>query len=201
MNLAERLKRVRENLGYTQKEMAKAINTNAQTWQIYETGKSVPGGKVLISIARLGFNVNWVLTGEGKMKNEAKTSEEEDTFFQIPFRDALQIDVTRAIIELIPGVDQEAAKKYAFLCLEAMNVLGKGREAVPPIYYTRKIVKLVQGLYDFYESGEDDKDLGVMTSRITKLMDKIATKGKEKADTNEEDMEKILKMVDNIKED
>lgn len=61
---------VRESLGYTQKEMAKALDTNPQTWQVYEAGKSVPGGNVLEVLARLGFNVNWILTGIGQMKSE-----------------------------------------------------------------------------------------------------------------------------------
>lgn len=65
--LAERLKQARESLGYTQKEMAKAVSVVFQTWQVYEAGKSVPGGNVLEALARLGFNVNWLLTGEGEM--------------------------------------------------------------------------------------------------------------------------------------
>lgn len=68
MSLSDRLKRVRESLGYTQKEMAKAISTNPQTWQVYEAGKSVPGGNVLEALARMGFNVNWILTGNGPIR-------------------------------------------------------------------------------------------------------------------------------------
>lgn len=75
MNLGERLKTARESLGYTQKEMAIAINTNPQTWQVYETGKSIPGGKVLEALALMGFNVNWLLTGKGKMKHEEGVTE------------------------------------------------------------------------------------------------------------------------------
>lgn len=71
MNLADRLKQVREQLGFTQKEMAKAISTNPQTWQVYEAGKSVPGGNVLEALARMGFNVNWILTGEGVMHRDS----------------------------------------------------------------------------------------------------------------------------------
>lgn len=65
MSLAVRLKKVREELRYTQKEMAKAVSVSVQMWQAYEAGRSVPGGNVLESLARLGFNVNWLLTGEG----------------------------------------------------------------------------------------------------------------------------------------
>lgn len=68
MNLAERLKQARESLSYTQKEMAKAASVTLQTWQVYEAGKSVPGGNVLEALARMGFNVNWILTGLGSMR-------------------------------------------------------------------------------------------------------------------------------------
>ncbi|HEY6872918.1 MAG TPA: helix-turn-helix transcriptional regulator [Geobacteraceae bacterium] len=68
MNLAERLKWARESRGYTQKEMAKDASVTLQTWQVYEAGKSVPGGNVLEALARMGFNVNWLLTGVGPRK-------------------------------------------------------------------------------------------------------------------------------------
>lgn len=74
MTLAERLKMARELLGYTQKEMAKKINTNVQTWQVYEAGSSVPGGKVLESLVRLGLNVNWILTGKGEMTLDSENN-------------------------------------------------------------------------------------------------------------------------------
>ncbi|OGU18147.1 MAG: hypothetical protein A2076_06030 [Geobacteraceae bacterium GWC2_53_11] len=68
MNLGERLKTARESLGLSQKAIAESIDTNPQTWRIYEAGKSVPGGNVLEALARMGFNVNWLLTGEGPMR-------------------------------------------------------------------------------------------------------------------------------------
>jgi phage repressor protein C with HTH and peptisase S24 domain len=47
--------------------MAELINISYKGWQGYESGDNVPGGNVLQSIARLGFNINWLLTGEGPM--------------------------------------------------------------------------------------------------------------------------------------
>ena len=71
MTLAERLKAARESIGYTQREMAKAINSNSvQTWQVYEAGSSIPGGKVLEALSRMGFSVDWLLTGTGTMKRD-----------------------------------------------------------------------------------------------------------------------------------
>ncbi len=48
--------------------MASLINMSYKGWQQYESGDSIPGGKVLQSLANLGFSVNWILTGEGEMR-------------------------------------------------------------------------------------------------------------------------------------
>lgn len=66
-NLGERLKKTREFLQLSQKEMGKKASVSLQMWQAYEAGKSVPGGKVLEALSLIGFNVNWLLTGEGEM--------------------------------------------------------------------------------------------------------------------------------------
>lgn len=68
MGLAERIKIVRESLGMSQTAIAKAADSSLPSWQGYEAGKNVPGGKVLEALAHLGFNVNWILTGEGQMR-------------------------------------------------------------------------------------------------------------------------------------
>jgi transcriptional regulator with XRE-family HTH domain len=67
MSLSERLKKVRKTLRFSQKKMAKTINIATRTWQVYEEGGSVPGGKVYAALAKLGFNANWLLTGDGPM--------------------------------------------------------------------------------------------------------------------------------------
>lgn len=73
MRLAERLKLIREDLGYTQKVMANTLNCSLSALQFYEAGSSVPGGNVLEALARQGFNVNWILTGEEEMRRGERT--------------------------------------------------------------------------------------------------------------------------------
>src|SRR6266568_9453234 len=68
MDIATRFKVVRESLGHSQRDMAKALNSSLGALQSYESGKSVPGGNVLEALARMGFNVNWLLTGLGNMR-------------------------------------------------------------------------------------------------------------------------------------
>lgn len=68
MSLGERLKQLRESINFSQTKIAKEIGTNPQTWRVYEGNKSVPGGNVLEALARMGFNVNWILTGDGPIR-------------------------------------------------------------------------------------------------------------------------------------
>lgn len=61
--LAQRLKTVREEFGYTQQQMASAVGAKHRSWQDYESGRSIPGGRVLGGLAELGVDVYWLLTG------------------------------------------------------------------------------------------------------------------------------------------
>lgn len=65
--LSARLKIAREALGKTQKEMSSLLDLSANGWQPYERGTSIPGGKVIEGLAKLGLNLNWIMTGKGEM--------------------------------------------------------------------------------------------------------------------------------------
>ena len=67
MSLHDRLKIVREYLAKSQRDMSVTVGLGISVWRSYEIGSSFPGGKVFEALARLGFNVNWLLTGEGEM--------------------------------------------------------------------------------------------------------------------------------------
>lgn len=81
--LADRFKLARESLGLEQKEIAAKLDISHRSWQDYELGKSVPGGKVFESLVLLGFNANWLLSGEGPMKR-GEGSELPGGFVQVP---------------------------------------------------------------------------------------------------------------------
>ncbi len=74
MSVSERMKAVREGSDKNQREFAEILGISYPAIQSYETGKSVPGGNVLAAYANLGFNVNWILTGEGPMVLDVKDS-------------------------------------------------------------------------------------------------------------------------------
>ncbi|GEM_PF-3498178 len=47
--------------------MAALVGGHERSWQGYEKGDNLPGSEVLQALAKLGFNTNWILTGEGHM--------------------------------------------------------------------------------------------------------------------------------------
>ena len=65
--IGERMKAAREALGLTQAALAQAGGGSKPGVQDNEAGKSMPGGKVICGLVRLGINANWLLTGEVPM--------------------------------------------------------------------------------------------------------------------------------------
>ena len=68
MEPLDRLKKAREYLGKPQNEMANMLGINYRTYQNYETGRNDLGWDALKALTVLGFNANWILTGEGEMR-------------------------------------------------------------------------------------------------------------------------------------
>lgn len=65
--ISARLKIARTALALNQREFASKSGVGFSTYQKYELGMSVPGGDAIEGFVRLGFNANWLLTGEGPM--------------------------------------------------------------------------------------------------------------------------------------
>lgn len=73
MSLPDRLKEIRKDLGYSQAEMANHFGKILKTYQRCEQGKALPSIMFLVELAIIGYNVHWVVTGDGdKYKNEKK---------------------------------------------------------------------------------------------------------------------------------
>ncbi len=65
--MEERLKKIREDLKKTQKEMSAFLGLGEITWQNYERGISKPKLATMEKLALLGYNIAWVTTGHGNM--------------------------------------------------------------------------------------------------------------------------------------
>lgn len=65
--LSDRLKSIREYLGKSQTDMDHLLGLGKKSWQRNESGGHLPGSKALATLANKGFNINWLLSGEGLM--------------------------------------------------------------------------------------------------------------------------------------
>lgn len=68
--LSQTLKRLRENSGYTQQQIANALSVERSTYSYYETGKTTPDIKTLSKLAKI-FNVSLseILESEERKKS------------------------------------------------------------------------------------------------------------------------------------
>lgn len=133
MSLSERIKFVRGTLGYSQKEMAKAIKSSLPSVQGYEAGDSVPGGKVIEALVKLGFNANWLLTGEGSLKNE-------DVGYPLAegFKMASSAGVKAEGYILTSKTAQEALPSIDDLCILLRDIIETYEQMRPDRDYMRK---------------------------------------------------------------
>lgn len=70
--VAARIKAFRENRSLTQEAAAaKARGMPLPSYKDYEGGRRLPGAEALDSLAELGMNINWVLTGKGDMNSSS----------------------------------------------------------------------------------------------------------------------------------
>lgn len=107
LEISARLKVARTALALNQKDFASKSGVGFSTYQKYEMGLSVPGGEAIEGFVRMGFNANWLLTGEGPMLLSELLGE------------ALQESVAR----------EPAAAPYGFLLVPRYDVaasMGKG---------------------------------------------------------------------------
>lgn len=64
--LGERLKKVRNDKGYTRDQFAKLLGVSRATIQNYENGERSPSADYLVKYYQLfGTNLHWLLTGNG----------------------------------------------------------------------------------------------------------------------------------------
>ncbi|ENG6928990.1 helix-turn-helix transcriptional regulator [Escherichia coli] len=61
---ASRFKAERSRLSLKQAEVAALCGVSREMWGKYERGVAVPGGELLAAFARIGANVQFILTGE-----------------------------------------------------------------------------------------------------------------------------------------
>lgn len=72
-NYYKRLKLVRSELGVSQQKMAEILQIPFGTYRRYESGATDIPAEILLKVNQLGYNADWILTGEGIMRKEENT--------------------------------------------------------------------------------------------------------------------------------
>lgn len=77
MELHERLKSVRKELGLTQEALAKSLGIPKRTYIAYEYGENPIPDRLIVSISAVhGVNEDWLRTGDGEMFTPMTPDEE-----------------------------------------------------------------------------------------------------------------------------
>ncbi|CAO3372674.1 helix-turn-helix domain-containing protein [Azospirillum argentinense] len=155
VQLGDRLKAVREFLGETQKSMSRRFRLGENTWQSYELNGKLPKGETLAELAALGIDMNWLLTGTGRMRASADPPDPGDGALPAPPRESRPsrpvLDLT-LLSEAIALVEQGLADRRRRLSPRAMG-------------------KLVAALYGLtVESGDGSRPAGVSPAAVTHLL-------------------------------
>ncbi|AWX14396.1 transcriptional regulator [Mergibacter septicus] len=72
MRISERLKLVCEHKSWKIKDFAELTGLPYRTMQGYIGGEREPNAEGMTAIAKAGINLNWLVSGEGKMFNETE---------------------------------------------------------------------------------------------------------------------------------
>lgn len=119
-NIGSRLKVWRQAIGLTQHDFSERVGLHIGVLKKYELGKNTPGGEALASIAKTGVNLNWLLTGEGNMRNKEEKAAAPETAVTSPdippelepFR--RQLEAIAKLVTDIPDPEKRAALMAEF---------------------------------------------------------------------------------------
>lgn len=69
MTIGDRLKMIRKHMGLSQAKFADELSIHLRSYVSYEQGhRSIPQ-TVMLQLLEKGYNIHWLLTGEGDMKS------------------------------------------------------------------------------------------------------------------------------------
>lgn len=121
--MEERLKKIRENLGKTQKEMSAFLGLGEITWQNYERGVSKPKLAIMEKLALLGYNIAWVTTGNGNMFASNVKEINESKFATNNTIDKSKIfNLLLNELENIYTKEELKSKKHNFISMRAFDM-------------------------------------------------------------------------------
>lgn len=157
-----RLVRVRAELGESQKSMSRRFSLGDITWQRWESENLPPNREVLQVLGKLGFNLDWILTGRGRMWVEGAGPP------------ATESDVRHSIVYIY---DPRLAAGPGAIAFDADQEVG--RLEVPTAWLERHLGVSPVSTAAFYISGDSmrptlgDGDLAVVDRHAAETPDQV----------------------------
>ena len=131
--LSQKLKRLRENCGYTQKQVADALSIERSTYTYYEIGKTTPDINTIIKLAKI-FNVSYndMLENE-EQKNSVSLFDSFDDFYGVytpeTTRHIYELSKKeKALISLFRSAPSEVQKDIVKILKEKIDVASGKRK-------------------------------------------------------------------------
>ena len=107
METYERLKMARESLGFSIGDMAKKLGMSFPGYRDNENGKRVPKSTIIEGFVQLGFDANWILTGEGSMRLGEKASSNQAVSDEVEVKTTVDEETLAGCLEILEEVCQE----------------------------------------------------------------------------------------------
>lgn len=99
--VGQRLRKVRDDLGLTQTEMASRVSVSLRTWQSWERGEYYPTAEALRFLAEQGVDVNWVLTGNMALSAQATTQDGATSTIVVSAKGRTRADPGELLIDIL----------------------------------------------------------------------------------------------------
>ncbi|GEM_PF-930788 len=146
MGFPERLKKLRQALGLSQKELAERLGLHIMTISRYERGKINPSFK-FIELLKEKFKVNpqWLLSGEGQMFLEPSTVVRNDVvkvydIKHLPLEEIMEDLAEKALMEVL----QENREELKGECLLREELTQYAQQKLKTNYEALKSELLLQ---------------------------------------------------------
>jgi len=99
--IGQRLRKVRDDLGLTQTEMASRVSVSPRTWQSWERAEYYPTAEALRFLAEQGVDVHWVLTGNMALPAQISTQDGASSSIVVSAKERGRVDPGELVIDIL----------------------------------------------------------------------------------------------------
>lgn len=108
--IGQRLRKVRDDLGLTQTEMASRVSVSPRTWQSWERAEYYPTAEALRFLAEQGVDVNWVLTGNMALPAQTSTQDGASSSIIVSAKERGRVDPGELVIDILTPLLRQAVE-------------------------------------------------------------------------------------------